>query len=515
MPDSSSLSIDLGASGGKAFIALLKGDGVSLREVRRFSNSPVKMGGHLYWDVPRLWEEIKSCLYLAKGTSSVGIDTWGVDFALFRDGDMVGLPYAYRDPSFKGAIEQVLKLITREEIFERTGIQFLEFNTIYQLFWISRHAAHRLPSSLFMIPDVFHALLTGRWAGERTNATTTQLMGVSGEWLQDLLQRLDVRVSLPPALEASTVLGELTTEVQEEVGTNAEVVLPATHDTSSAIAAAPISDGIAYVSSGTWDLVGLELDHPVMGEEVLENNFSNEGGAFSRFNFLKNVQGMWIVQGLKRSFERVDGREYSYDEIVSMASSSADIGSYVDVDDRRFLLPSDMAEEILSYLEETGQRRPMGKGELIRLVLRSLSLKRRYVVEMAGRLAGKKIRGVSVVGGGSRNWLLNQMTADALGVPVTAGPDEATAIGNALVQQVGLGNVRREKLRDIVRESFSIERFEPRGKDDFYPDFLRATGLEKRLGSAASALNVFMRHNYGANRRSLREGCGAYRKDKG
>ena len=478
----SSLAVDLGASGGKSFLGSFDPDRrvVFVKQVRVFQNHAVAMGGHLYWDIPRLWDEIKESMKVAGPVSSIGIDSWGVDFALLREGEMVGLPYAYRDPCFKGAMDQVLRLLPREEIFQKTGIQFLEFNTLYQLFWLSRHASHKLRSYLLMIPDLFHYYLTGIPAGELTNATTTQIMGLDGRWWDEAMRLLGIELELPTTLKPSANVGELGGDVSAEVGFRASVILPATHDTASAIAAAPeVSDDVAYVSSGTWDLVGLELSSPIATREAMLNNFSNEGGAFSKVNFLKNMQGMWIIQGLKRSIEAAHRRDYSYDELVELASRSSDVNSYVDVDDPRFLLPADMGKEMASYLEETGQPKPMGEGEMLRVAIRSLALKRRYVVELAEKLSGRRIRAINVVGGGSRNWLLNQMTADALGIPVFAGPDEATAMGNLLVQQVGLGNLSPSQLREAVRRSFKVRKFEPERKDDAYSEFLRRTGLEE------------------------------------
>ncbi|MGC8636368.1 MAG: rhamnulokinase [Thermoprotei archaeon] len=482
----SSLAVDLGASGGKSFLGSFDPDRsvVFVKQVRVFQNHAVAMGGHLYWDIPRLWEEIKESMKLAGPVSSIGIDSWGVDFALLREGEMLGLPYAYRDPCFKGAMDQVLRLLPKEEIFQKTGIQFLEFNTLYQLFWLSRHASHKLRSSLLMIPDLFHYYLTGIPAGELTNATTTQLMGLDGRWWEEAMRLLGIELELPTTLKPSANVGELGGDVSAEVGFRASVILPATHDTASAIAAAPeVSDDVAYVSSGTWDLVGLELSSPIATREAMLNNFSNEGGAFKKFNFLRNVQGMWIIQGLKRSFERADGREYSYEEMVKLATSSPDVECYVDVDDPVFALPRDMSEAVIRYLEETGQPKPMGKGEMARAVMRSLAMKRRYVVELAGKLSRKKVKGVNVVGGGSKNSLLNQMTADVLSLPVFAGPDEATAVGNLLVQQVGLGSLSRSDLREVVMRSFRVEVYEPKRADDGYPDFLRL--IEGRKGRQA------------------------------
>ncbi|WP_449462563.1 rhamnulokinase [Tardisphaera miroshnichenkoae] len=480
--EGSSLAIDLGASGGKCLVGTLEDRTLSVRQIRSFPNFPVKMAGHLYWDVPRLWEEIKATMRAAGPVSSVGIDSWGVDFALLRDGEMVGVPRAYRDPCFKGVMKEVFAVIPKQEIYRKTGIQFLDFNTIYQLYWASTRAPHELGSSLLMIPDLFHFLLTGVSAGELSNASTTQLLDLEGRWWEEALTLLKVNVGLPSPLQASAPLGELSREVVEEVGYSALVVLPAIHDTASAIAAAPyVSEDVAYVSSGTWDIIGMELSSPRTGEDAMLNNFSNERGAFSKFNFLRNAQGMWMLQGLKRSFEAADGREYSYDDITKLAASSEDVGSYVDVDDPIFALPDDMASAVVSYLDRTEQKKPMGKGELARLVIRSLAMKRRYVLELAQKISGRRIRAVNVFGGGSRNSLLNQMTADVLGLPVYAGPDEATAVGNLLVQQVGLGNLPASEARDVVKGSFDVKAVEPARMDDGYPDFLRAIGATKGL----------------------------------
>lgn len=497
------LGIDIGASGGKAFLGLIdEKDGVlRLRLVNRFDNGMIKVKGHLYWDILALWGEVKRSIKAAyresgSGLRSVGVDTWGVDFALLDEkGELVGLPYAYRDPMTEGAMDEVLRIIPREVIYARTGIQFMRINTIYQLYALAKlnPAKLKLARTFLMIPDLINHWLSGKASVEYTNATTTQLLDArSRNWCLDIIESIGVPSSIfPRVVEPGTVLGNVDAALLEELdiprNSGILTIAPATHDTASAIAAAPmVRPGIGYISSGTWNLVGVELREPLINQDALRSNFTNEGGAFGTITFLRNAQGMWIIQEVKRVIEDREGRQYTYDELVKLAQEASDIGSFIDFDEPRFLAPQNMVEEIMRYLDETNQRRPGSLGELIRMILLNLAFKHRYILEMASRLTGIKITGINIFGGGSRNSLLDQFTADVMGVTVYAGPEEATAIGNIMVQAYALGIVKsHSEARELVRRSVEVRVFEPSSNSgrymDMYEDYL--SWLSKRMSS--------------------------------
>lgn len=491
----SALAIDIGASGGKAIVGTLdlKEMRLTVDEIYRFWNGMIRVGNHLHWDILRIWEEVKNSIKLAyrkfKGSLvSIGVDTWGVDFALLdANGELVGLPYAYRDPMTEGVMDEVFRIIPRDYIYMRTGIQFMRINTIYQLYAISRQSPSKLreAKALLMIPDLINYWLTGVKVSEYTDASTTQLLDPRRrEWCVDILEKLNIPVEIfQRVVDAGAVLGGLTEGLADELGIpkgelkNISVVAPATHDTASAVAAAPmVSESVAYISSGTWNLVGVELTEPLINEEAMRSNFTNEGGAFGKITFLRNMQGMWLIQEVRRILADVEGREYSYDELAKIAEEADYIGSVINVDDERFLAPVNMVEEINRYLEETGQRKPGSLGELLKVIIVSLALKHRYILEEASRLTGRRLSGVNIFGGGSRNSLMDQLTADVMGIPVYAGPEESTSLGNILVQLAGLGFVKsHEELRGIVRNSARIRVYEPRPSrwlEDAYSHFL-------------------------------------------
>ena len=484
------LAFDLGASNGRAMVGELdlKNMRLEIKELYRFPNGPVRVGEHLYWDVLRIWGEVKTGIKLAYKEYagkllSIGVDTWGIDFALLDNrGELLGNPHTYRDPRTRGLMEEVLKIIPRERIYERTGIQFIEINTLYQLYSLAKNDSSQLKAaSLFlMIPDLFNYWLSGARVAEYTEATTTQFLDPrDGSWCFDILEELGIPTHMfPRVVKPATKLGKILPILAEELGVpkDIEVVAPATHDTASAIAAAPIDRATGYVSSGTWSLVGVELDRPLINTQALEYNFTNEGGAFDTITFLRNIQGMWFVQEIRRILREKEGKEYSYGELTKMAAEAEPFKAFIDPDDPRFIAPLNMIEEIMRYLEETGQEKPSGVGGLIRLVFESLALKYRLVFEQAMRLTGRRLERINIFGGGSRNWLLNQLTADFTGLPVEAGPEEATSIGNVLLQAAGLGIVKSlDEIRDIVRNSFELKEYQPRHStkhEDAYSRFL-------------------------------------------
>ena len=499
------LAFDLGASSGRAIIGRIDLDNkrLEMEEVYRFPNGPIRVRNHLYWDVLRIWSEVKEGIlqsYRKYGDSiaSIGVDTWGVDFALLdNQGELAGLPYCYRDPRRANAFRELLAVIPPERIYMRTGIQFMPINPLYQLYALVKDGSSLLKSAktFLMIPDLFNYWLSGKVVSEYTDASTTQFLDPwTKKWAYDLLEEIKFPTNIfPEIIEPGTLLGEIDLHLAEELGIpkNIKVVAPATHDTASAVVASPIDEDSAYISCGTWSLVGVELREPLVNRKAMEYNFTNEGGAFNTIRFLKNVQGMWFMQEIRRALQK-RGQDYDYTTLTQMAEKSQGFIGFIDPDDPRFLAPIDMIDEIMKFLEETGQRKPKTVGELVRLVLESLALKYRFVIERIEDLMGRRIKKINIVGGGSRNWVHNQLVADFTNRIVEAGPEEATSIGNMLMQLVGLGYVKSlEEIRKYVRNSFEIKRYEPRydkRHEDAYSTFLSI--LEKTGGLAGWALKI-------------------------
>ena len=466
------LAFDLGAESGRAIVGHLSDQRLSLEVIHRFPNGPVRVGDSLYWDVLRLWSEIKAGLAMAVrqygDISSVGLDTWGVDFALLAaDDTLLGNPYHYRDRRTDGMMEAAFEIVPRAEIYELTGIQFMQLNSLYQLLAMVKADAPALSvaHTFLNMPDLFNFWLTGHKANEFTIATTTQCYDPrAGDWAYDMLQRLGIPTDMfGPIVQPGTVLGPLLPSVQAETDTGAiPVVATATHDTGSAVAAVPATgEDYIYLSSGTWSLMGIESKTPLINQDMLNFNLTNEGGFGNTFRVLKNIMGLWLVQECRREWAR-EGHEYSYHELTQMAADAPAFGPLVWVDDPRFLPPGGMSERIQAFCRETGQQVPQSKEEILRCVLESLALEYRRVAESLDRLSGRRLNTIHIIGGGSQNRLLNQFTADATGRTVVAGPVEATAIGNLLVQAIAMGEIDSlEEGRRIVARSFDVETFEP------------------------------------------------------
>jgi len=449
----------------QVFMMLARFDGrqLSLEEVHRFPNQPVTLRGHRFWNILGLWDETLAGLRKARqvaGTlDSIGVDTWGVDYGLIdAQGFLLGQPFQYRDSRTDGVMKQVFARVPREVLYARTGIQFLPINTLYQLYAHEQMQPGELAHAcrLLMLPDLLHSWLCGSLTTEQTNASTTQCWDpIARAWMTDLLNQLAIPTTmLPGVVEAGTVLGKVLLELRDDLG-EAQVVAPATHDTGSAIVATPaqLSDGWGYISSGTWSLVGLELSRPVMTAEALAANCTNEGGVFGTTRFLKNVMGLWLLQECQRSWAR-DGRAREYDALLADVDGVAPFATLIDPDDARFLAPLDMPVAINAYLQEHGQTPLSAPAGFARCIMESLVLRYREVFHQIRRLAGTAISGVHILGGGARNERLNQWLADALDLPVIAGPYEATALGNALMQLVGLGELRGlAEVRGIARNA--------------------------------------------------------------
>ncbi|HWQ15543.1 MAG TPA: rhamnulokinase family protein [Roseiflexaceae bacterium] len=481
MPDTANfLAFDLGASSGRALLGRWDGARFTLEELHRFDNGPVQVAGTLHWDVLRLWGGITEGIarYAAQHPEplmGLGVDAWGVDFALLdASGRLLGNPVCYRDARTNGMLEEVTARIPHRRIFERTGIQFLQINTLYQLYSMARAADPQLrcAAALLMIPDLFHYWLSGRAAAEYTDASTTQFMRC-GEprWDTELLEELGVPATiLPEIVPPGTLLGQLRPEILDETGLRhqAPVIAPASHDTASAVAAVPgLDEHSAYISSGTWSLVGVETPAPVVSEAALALNFTNEGGVAGSTRLLKNVTGLWLLQECRRRWRRA-GRDYTWEQLLALAAHAPPLRSLVHPDAPDFLAPGDMPAAVRAFCHRTGQPEPEDDGAVVRCCLESLALTYRAVIESVERLTGRPVETIRVVGGGCRNQLLNQWTADACGRPVVAGPAEATALGNLLVQAVAAGLLADiPAARRALAGSVELEHFAPRPTADW------------------------------------------------
>ncbi len=470
------LAIDLGAESGRALLGRFDGERVVLEEVHRFPNVPVRVTDGLHWDALRLmgcvYRSLSKAAREAEQIESVGIDSWGVDFALLdREGVLVSNPYHHRDPRTEGMIERAFEQVPKEQIYETTGIQFMRINTLYQLLALEDSPVWEVADTLLLIPDLMNYWLTGEKTCEFTNATTTQLYNLEAEgWSEDLLQKMSLPERIfPKIVPPATKLGSLLPEVAEEVGLDAQlpVVAVASHDTASAVVAVPAEgNDFAYISSGTWSLVGVETPQPVVTPEAMEANFTNEGGFGGRTRFLKNVMGLWLLQECRRIWAG-EGQDYSYKELTQLAEDAPAFGPLVDPDHHGFLSPGDMPSRIRCFCEATGQKPPEEPGQVARCVFESLALKYRWAVEQAGEITGQRVEAIHVVGGGSQNSLLCQLTADATRLPVLAGPVEATALGNVMVQAFARGHVGSlEEIRAVVRRSTELSRYEPEDNED-------------------------------------------------
>jgi rhamnulokinase len=486
------LAIDLGAESGRVVAGLFDGTRVRLEEIHRFSNGAVPVADSLRWDVLRLWSEIlsglsKAAQSIGKSAVSVGVDTWGVDYVLLsRAGEMLGQPYHYRDPRAAGVMERCFSRVSRKDIFAATGVQFMPINTLYQLIAM-REASPQLIAQaerFLMMPDLFHWLLCGSQVVEFTNATTSQCLdATSRDWARDMLGKFEIPTHMfPEIVRPGTLLGKLRANVADRCRiSRLSVVAPATHDTGSAVAAIPTektgTPQWAYISSGTWSLMGLELPYAVLTPQALARNVTNEGGLDDTFRLLKNIMGLWLVQECRRSFER-RGKTLSYGDLTNLAAAARPFRTLVDPDAAEFLAPADMPAEIAKWCQARNQPVPESEGEFIRGSLESLALKYRMVLGWLEELSGGRVEVIHVVGGGSQNELLNQFTASACSRPVIAGPVEATALGNVLVQARTAGAVSSlSEIRAIVRASSSLKHYEPRDQPAWQEAYARFSEL--------------------------------------
>ena len=454
------LAIDLGAESGRVMAVHFDGSRLQLEEVYRFSNHALLVNGSLQWDILGLWREVQVGIGRSRGRpASLAVDTWGVDFGLLdRNGNLIGNPVCYRDQRTEGMMDAVFERVAKADVFAQTGIQFMAINTLYQMMSLVGSPHLQIAERFLTVPDLLNFWLTGTQVCEFSNATTTQMLNpYSGYWAMEMLDTLGIPTHIfPEVVQPGTHLGTF----------NAIPVLaPACHDTGSAVAGVPTeTENFAYISSGTWSLVGLEVMGPVVNQAALTINASNEGGVYGTFRLLKNVMGLWLLQQCRATWQKA-GRAYSYAELVVLAESAKALQSIVDPNDDRFLPPGDHPSHIRDFCQRSGQPLPQTDAAIARCVFESLALAYRDVLLDLQALTGRTIEVIHVVGGGARNRLLNQLTADATGIPVLAGPTEATVIGNALVQLISLGELAHLKEgRQLVANSYRLERFEPQGE---------------------------------------------------
>lgn len=476
------VAVDLGASSGRHLAGVYDGRRLDLAEIHRFDNVPVHAGGCLYWNVLSLWSHVveglrAAAVHYAGQIQSVGVDTWGVDFALLGRGDqLLANPVHYRDRRTEGMLDRALSIVSKEEIFDSSGLQFMQINTLYQVLAmkVSNSPVLEAAESFLMMPDLFHWLLTGVKANEFTNATTTQFFNTRRKaWATDLFDKLGLPARiLGQIAQPGTRLGRLRPEVAADTNLpGLNVVLPGTHDTASAVMAVPAAGTVSatpdwcYISSGTWSLMGLELPAPVINAQCLAMNFTNEGGVGGTVRLLKNIAGLWLIQECRRVWNS-HGQNLNWVQLGRMADEAQPLASIIDPDDPKLLAPVDMPQAIRDLCRESGQPVPESEGGVVRCALESLAMKYRVVLERLERLADTSIRTIHVVGGGAQNRQLCQMTADACGRQVIAGPVEATAIGNVMMQAIAAGEVKSiAQARDIIRQSFAVETYEPRDTD--------------------------------------------------
>jgi len=470
------LAIDLGAESGRIIAGLWNGKRLRLQEVHRFPNGPVEVAGSLRWDVIRLWAEIQKGLALAaakyrSSIVSVGADTWGVDYVLLsRNGEMLGQPFHYRDARTNGIMEKAFRKVSRPKIFAQTGLQFMQFNTLFQLLALKQGAPELLDAAdgLLFMPDFVHWALCGSRVAEFTIASTSQcLHPLTRDWAGDLLKRFGLpRRIFPRIVPPGTVLGPLRPEIGGKLGIRrVKVVAPPSHDTASAVAGVPTTktgkSDWAYISSGTWSLMGVEVSQASLSERTQELNLTNEGGLDGTYRLLKNIMGLWLVQQSRKAFE-TRGRTFEYAELARLAEKAAPLRSIVNPDDSAFLNPPNMPQAIQAFCRRTRQPVPNSEGELVRCAYESLALRYRQVLGWLEELTGNRIEVIHIVGGGSQSAILNQFTADCCRRPVVAGPVEATAMGNLLVQVRADGELSSlHEMREVIRKSCQVRTYEP------------------------------------------------------
>jgi rhamnulokinase len=470
------LALDLGAESGRAILGSLERQRLQIKEISRFPNQMLPIHGHLYWNVFRLFEEVRKglgiCLAEIK-VNSLALDTWGVDFGfLAEDGTIIGLPFAYRDPHTKGIMEEFFEKIPEKKVYQLTGIQFLQFNSLFQLYAMKKEKSSLLEAAadLLFMPDLFNYLLTGKKKTEFTFATTSQLYNpTKGDWEEELFKALEIPKTLVQEIvQPGTIIGELDYNISQTYRVDPMLVVAvASHDTGSAVAAVPATgQDWAYISSGTWSLMGIETQMPIINDRAMALNFTNEGGVDGTFRFLKNITGLWLLQECRNAWAKE--KDYSYERLINLAQQTEAFQFFINPDWEGFLNPPDMPEAIRKYCVLTKQKTPGSPAEFVRCVLESLALKYRVVLDQLRQIHSQPIRKVHIIGGGVKNRLLCQFTANATGLPVYAGPIEATSIGNIMMQALTLGVVHSvQEMREVIRRSFELTFYEPEHMDEW------------------------------------------------
>jgi rhamnulokinase len=466
------LAVDLGAESGRVIVGILEDQKFSVKEIHRFPNEQIHKNNSSYWDVPFLFKEIKKGMLQAvqKGhgdIESMGVDTWGVDFGLIgKNGELLELPHSYRDNRTKGIPEKVFGAISSDEIYQRTGIQIMQINSLYQLYSVKLENETLLSKcdKLLFTPDLFNYFLTGKKKCEYTIASTSQMLNSETKTFDEFIfSKLELPINImAPIIRPGTIVGKLRPEISHETMLKSiDIVGVGCHDTASAVAAVPASgEDWAFLSSGTWSLLGIETDGPII-ELSLKNNFTNEGGVYGKMRFISNTMGLWFLQEIKKNWEN-SGEQYDYDEIMQMAKSAEEFICNINPDDPAFINPADMVEAIRDYCVRTNQEFPKTKGGLVRSILESLALRYKTILDKIEKISERKINKLHILGGGSQNGFLNQLTADATGKEVIAGPIEATALGNIIVQAIAKRKIESlEKAREIISSSFPQKFYKP------------------------------------------------------
>ena len=489
MSTTSFLAFDFGAESGRAILGSFDGKKINLQEIHRFPNRQIKILGHIYWDVLYLFDELK--IGLAKAAKickndllSIGVNTWGVDFGLIGRGDqLIGYPFCYRDYRTDGMMELAFQLMPKQELYSYTGIQFMQLNSIFQLLSMvaTKNVLLDCADKLLFMPDIFNFLMTGEKCSEYTIASTSQLLNAKNPvWEPEIFKRLNLPIDImAPVLQPGSVIGSLLPEIVNDTGASGiDVIAPACHDTASAVAAIPATyKNIAYLSSGTWSLLGIEADKPIINPESLKNNFTNEGGVNQKIRFLRNTMGLWLLQKARQIWKQ-QGENLDYNDLINYAEKAKSFKCVVDPDNQIFLNPVDMLSAIVQFCQRTDQSIPETKGEFVRCIFESLALKYRFIIDKINSMRDVSIETLHILGGGSKNELLNQFSSNATGLPVVAGPEEATATGNVIMQAIAkneLANI--EEGREIVTNSFALKYYDPEDQEKWNEQYYKVKHL--------------------------------------
>jgi len=483
------LAFDLGASSGRAILGILEEKKLELVEVHRFKNQMTRIHGSYYWNIYSLFDELKTGLKKCIAEfgiqpESIGVDTWGVDYSLVSSsGQLIGLPFAYRDHRTDHIMEEFFKVLPKKNTYLLSGIQFMQFNTLFQLFASGKekHSRLNVAESLLYTPDTLNFLFTGVKKNEYTIASTSQLLKPGKpEYETELLKAINITENLMEEIvQPGVEVGKILQEIQEDTGSKEiPCIAVASHDTASAIVSVPAEgNNWAYLSSGTWSLLGIESQEPLVSEETLAMNFTNEGGVAGTTRFLKNIMGMWLIQECKRIWD--EEKEMEWQEIVDLSNKVEPFKSLINPDDSGFLNPGNMPLAIQNYCKSTNQTVPKSKGEIARCIYDSLVLKYKYTIKQIESVTGKQIEKLHIIGGGANNTMMNQLTADAIGIPVLAGPTEATATGNLMLQAKAMGVVESlDEIRDVIRNSFDINEYKPSPELDWDAAYERFKKLQ-------------------------------------